>query len=979
MRLFPQVLVRVSGGPFEILEALSLTEATRIVEEIDHCEKQIAVLKQKLSDALYIVIQSLKDPYARVSLLNIKRDIYNERTISRENLLLSTSHLSTDLAQFLAEYLQLKKKVSSLMVQGEPVFLGEVAQARAKLREFAEDSKLQKGLLLSSQSLLTRINKSYLRKEPQLFDKSDHDTERSLIKYLSRMCAKTSPFSTFTNLANGKVVGGGSGSKRSKIISIPNLGSNKTTAIVSHIRLNNFLYQFLLGLLTKNKEIYRLFLVRPNPTITKSGDQYLFLTNSDNIESFQRLSYNPAIEICYMLTAAQKARLTYKELAQTIIADQYFDATVEEIEALLDQLIEYGFLEFHIGVSGIDPDWDIRLCETLEYLAGRSPLTKELVQALGSIRELASNYGEAEVETRAEILETAYHRFWTICMKLHKTAGLPEEERKSPEEKRRLHLAKENRNHDLAKADRTPEDNENAFTRRTNTDFNFRPEQMFYEDTTINLSLEIAEEKLNGLVSTLHGFLREISIFEPDLDDKERMRHYFIAKYGRRAAVDFQTFYEDYYREVKKPEAEKIDSLSKEYQEPPRHAQQTENGRPRLGRSDFEKKIIEISQDILPVPAVKQKQQQREAWLERLISLLGTQGAVRGDEVTLTLDMIKEAGKDLFVRNDENYCTCSFGAFIQLFEESQDSQAQLRGVVNILTPGFGKMISRFLHIFEPSMTDDIRNWNESIVQNALLAEACDASFFNANLHPPLMPFELSIPNSNNSMPVAQQIPVTELEVSLDEKDERLRLIHKPSRTFVYIFDLGLQNIGGRSQVYQLLSKFSIVRQPRVLPILNAINEYYLHSDSRQEQKDKNQERIRPRITLENQVILQRKAWFIPKRILPKRMNRETDWYYFARVNKWRGEYGIPDEMFMHIIPDKALNYAQPETRAKVGRVDYKPQYISFKNPFLVKLFESLIVKAPGECKIEEMLPNSNQLLKVAESRRVTEFVVQWYD
>jgi hypothetical protein len=191
--------------------------------------------------------------------------------------------------------------------------------------------------------------------------------------------------------------------------------------------------------------------------------------------------------------------------------------------------------------------------------------------------------------------------------------------------------------------------------------------------------------------------------------------------------------------------------------------------------------------------------------------------------------------------------------------------------------------------------------------------------------------------------------------------------------------LGLQNIGGRSQLYQLLSKFSLVRQPRALPILNAINEYYLHSESREEQKDKNQERIRPRITLENQVILQRKAWFIPKQILPKRMNRETDWYYFARVNKWRGEYGIPDEMFMHIIPDRALNYAQPEPRAKVGRVDYKPQYISFKNPFLIKLFESLIVKAPGECKIEEMLPNSNQLLKVAESRRVTELVVQWYD
>jgi len=60
------------------------------------------------------------------------------------------------------------------------------------------------------------------------------------------------------------------------------------------------------------------------------------------------LSYHPAIEICYRLAAAQKAGRAYEELVEAIVAEQYFDATVAETEALVDQLIEYGFLEFNV-------------------------------------------------------------------------------------------------------------------------------------------------------------------------------------------------------------------------------------------------------------------------------------------------------------------------------------------------------------------------------------------------------------------------------------------------------------------------------------------------------------------------------------------------------------------------------------------------------------------------------------------------------
>jgi hypothetical protein len=38
----------------------------------------------------------------------------------------------------------------------------------------------------------------------------------------------------------------------------------------------------------------------------------------------------------------------------------------------------------------------------------------------------------------------------------------------------------------------------------------------------------------------------------------------------------------------------------------------------------------------------------------------------------------------------------------------------------------------------------------------------------------------------------------------------------------------------------------------------------------------------------------------------------------------------------------------------------------------------MIAKATGTLKIEEMLPNSKQLITLSDKRYVTEFVIQWY-
>ena len=96
------------------------------------------------------------------------------------------------------------------------------------------------------------------------------------------------------------------------------------------------------------------------------------------IKTLHVIPANPALEVFLTLASEKKEGIVYKELVHTIIENEYIDASAEDIESFINQLIDYGFLEFSIGVSGIDPDWDHELTKQLKPLADHLPLIKDL-------------------------------------------------------------------------------------------------------------------------------------------------------------------------------------------------------------------------------------------------------------------------------------------------------------------------------------------------------------------------------------------------------------------------------------------------------------------------------------------------------------------------------------------------------------------------------------------------------------------------
>src|SRR5262249_6458541 len=160
-------------------------------------------------------------------------------------------------------------------------------------------------------------------------------------------------------------------------------------------------FAYLRGLLFKNPDIYRGFLVRPNPTIKHEGGHYVFLVNSYNIESFQRMRALPVLPLFIDLSRARREGMPYKELIETL--REHIDASTEQLETYANQLLAYGLLEFNLGVSGIDPDWDIKLKEKLMPTAEHLPIAQKLLGTLTDMRSVAEDYGKVGVNERKEI------------------------------------------------------------------------------------------------------------------------------------------------------------------------------------------------------------------------------------------------------------------------------------------------------------------------------------------------------------------------------------------------------------------------------------------------------------------------------------------------------------------------------------------------------------------------------------------------
>ena len=110
------------------------------------------------------------------------------------------------------------------------------------------------------------------------------------------------------------------------------------------------------------------------------------------------------------------------------------------------------------------------------------------------------------------------------------------------------------------------------------------------------------------------------------------------------------------------------------------------------------------------------------------------------------------------------------------------------------------------------------------------------------------------------------------------------------------------------------------------------------------------------MTYRGWLVLARRRWTLPQPLFPSRDRRESEAGYFLRIQRWREELGLPEEVFVRIVDLKREPRVLPETMGPgqvlqgkkppgklPGLRDHlvKTQYIDFRNPLLVDLFRRM--------------------------------------
>ncbi len=234
--VFPHPLVRLGGLPYDSFEEMD----SRVLATLkDHCQALSArqeEQKKRLSEQLFQYIEQQPDPRVQNRMQNLRRDLYNGRPLKSKQLRLAQEQLPSALYQLLQDYRALLAEQQTAREKVTVVYHQEVVRLRTQLQQLAREKALQQGLVLSSQTLLQRLP-SFGRCPADQFAKKELRVEQSLLKYLTRMQVKTSPFSTFNNLCLGQL--------STMAPSLVALSSAESSEVRSHIRLNIQLYRYL--------------------------------------------------------------------------------------------------------------------------------------------------------------------------------------------------------------------------------------------------------------------------------------------------------------------------------------------------------------------------------------------------------------------------------------------------------------------------------------------------------------------------------------------------------------------------------------------------------------------------------------------------------------------------------------------------------------------------------------------------------------
>lgn len=477
--------------------------------------------------------------------------------------------------------------------------------------------------------------------------------------------------------------------------------------------------------------------------------------------------------------------------------------------------------------------------------------------------------------------------------------------------------------------------------------------ETLFEDAGGNASLVL---NLGGLGDLLVEYVRLIRPFIWLLGEQTNMRHFFTEHYGSEP-IPLLRFYEDYYREHLKVHLERQEQFWEQL-----------SGE---GERDDEETLAQLDNPFR-LELVEKLNAAREGLGQRIREIW--RAAPSAEEIVLERRDLEELTAGL---PDLEEPFRSVSLFVQVVPGIVPGL-----VLDEVLVGFGKYFSRFLYLLPGEVEKDLVASNRRLTRSEL-AEICGDASYNADLHPPLLPEEIAYPTAEGGS-ARDQISVSDLMVEPDPRCPfRMRLVNATTGREVIPVDLGFRNPQMRPPLFQMLSR------------MTPASAFVLDVPSRPEEPENTGREApghvvhRPRVSYRGRLVLARRRWTLPQALFPGRDRQESEAGYFLRIQRWREELGLPEEVFVRIVdpggerrvlmgPGQVLQGKNPPGKIPGLRGHLaKAQYIDFRNPLLVDLFSRMTENLERfQVILEERLPGRDQLISSGEDRFVTEMILQ---
>lgn len=194
-------MLRVAALPFDTVDVLRCPDSAQWARELLREEERLRAAGAALSDPIGAIVPGIESEQDRRRLLDLRRQVFNNRMPRDLPAARALAALAGGPAgEALAAWLVDRERWEGLRGAGAGRYAEELAAGRAGLRGLCADDRIRLGLLLASPTLDGQLG-SYVGGK---LDKRARKVERSLLSYLYRTAAKTSPFSTFTGVALGR-------------------------------------------------------------------------------------------------------------------------------------------------------------------------------------------------------------------------------------------------------------------------------------------------------------------------------------------------------------------------------------------------------------------------------------------------------------------------------------------------------------------------------------------------------------------------------------------------------------------------------------------------------------------------------------------------------------------------------------------------------------------------------------------------------